>query len=118
MIQKNRNELIIFCPKFWGKVKKKVPRSSTNNCVPIDAGLKPIWAVIAEKVLSYAHKTMLKAKHSWVKIAMDENIKRGASSSEYTKYLQLWKIKTNSYGLTLEQIRKTINNVTIVDIMN
>ena len=48
------------CQAAVGKFILQIPRSSSNASVFIDAGLKPVWAVVAEKVLLYANSTMFK----------------------------------------------------------
>ena len=59
---------------------------------------------------------MIKPENSWVKIAMTENINEGLKS-EYTKYVQYWKTKTNCFGLSLAQTKKQINHTAVIDVL-
>jgi len=51
------------CQNRIGKFILQVPNTTANVAVNLDAGFKPVWAVIAEKCLNYAHKTMKKPSH-------------------------------------------------------
>ena len=55
------------CNTVVGKFILGIPRSSANVSVYIDAGLRPIPAVIAEKVLLYASSIMSKPVSYWPK---------------------------------------------------
>ena len=48
------------CNTQVGKFILQIPRSSSNASAYIDAGLRPIWSLIAEKVLLYASSVMSK----------------------------------------------------------
>ena len=74
--QRTINE-IVRCQSLVGKFILQIPRNSTNVCASLDAGLKPVWAVIAEKVLVYANNTMKKPLSYWPKLAMNENVNLG-----------------------------------------
>ena len=72
------------CQAQVGKFILQIPRSSASVASSLDAGLKPVWAVIAEKVLIYAKTIMSRPVSYWPKVAMNENIERH-SQSPYTK---------------------------------
>ena len=105
------------CQAAVGKFILQIPRSSANVSVHIDAGLKPVWAVIAEKVLLYCHSTMLKPPEFWPKIAMTENISLG-DKSPYYKYLMKWKVSTSSFDLTPGLIKKAVKKAAVSSIIN
>ena len=105
------------CQSAVGRFILQVPSSSSNACVHIDAGLKPIWSVVAEKVLLYAHSTMIKPSSFWPKLAMDENISLGVKSA-YTRYLLRWKTDLHCFDLNSEQIKKTVRNAAISDVIS
>ena len=62
------------CQSIVGKFILQIPRSSTQASSNIDAGLRPIWSLIAERVLVYARSTMEKSKTYWSKIVLDSSI--------------------------------------------
>ena len=105
------------CQSAVGRFILQVPSSSSNVCVHIDSGLKPIWSIVAEKVLLYAQSTMTKEHSFWPKLAMDENIGLGFKSA-YTRYLLRWKTDLQCFDLNSNQIRKTVRNAAINDIIN
>ena len=105
------------CQTLVGKFILQIPRNSSNISSNIDAGLKPVWAVVAEKFLLYAYSTMRKPGHFWPKMALDENIFFGAKSP-YTKTLLKWKHTTNSYGMHPKQIKSSVNSAAIIGILN
>ena len=86
------------CQSAVGKFILQIPRSSSNSCSSIDAGLKPVWAVIAEKFLHFSQSTMSKPSESWTKMAMNENLSLGVQSP-YTRCLLKWREATNCFGL-------------------
>ena len=71
----------------------QIPRSSANVSCNLDAGFKPVWAVVAEKALLFAQAIMTRPVTYWPKMAMQENILLG-NKNPYTKYLM--KIKTDN----------------------
>ena len=105
------------CQSLVGKFMLQIPRSSASVSSHLDAGLKPIWAVIAEKVLLYAYNTMGKPTSYWAKLAMNEHIFTG-TKSPYTRYLMKWKEATNSYGLHPKQIRATVTRAAVISILD
>ena len=105
------------CQSRVGKFILAIPTSSASICSNIDAGLKPIWAIIAEKVLLYAHGTMSKPLSFWPKIAMNENMALG-SKSPYFRYLLKWKQATDSFDLAPTQIRKSVRKAAILDVVS
>ena len=60
-----------------GKFILQVTGSSANASAHIDAGLKPIWALIAERTLLYARSVMTKHPNYWPKMMMGENLQEG-----------------------------------------
>ena len=105
------------CNTVVGKFILGIPRSSANVSVYIDAGLRPIPAVIAEKVLLYASSIMSKPVSYWPKKAMIENLSMG-SQSPYTRYLTNWKVDTSCERLVPKHIRSSIRNSSIIDILD
>ena len=104
------------CQAAVGKFILQIPRSSSNASVFIDAGLKPVWAVVAEKVLLYANSTMSKPSTYWAKMAMNENVACG-TTSPYTKSLIKWKHSTNFPGLTPKLIKSSVTTAAIADVL-
>ena len=100
------------CQKLVGKFMLQIPRSSADVSCNLDAGLKPIWAVLAEKVLLYVNKLLSKPNSYWPRIALTDHITLG-SKSPYVRYLLKWKTATNSFGLDPKQIRNNINSTAI-----
>ena len=78
-----------------GKLILQLPHSSSNVSSHIDAGLRPIWALIAEKSLVYAKSVMTKSSEYWPKIAMGENLQNGLQSP-YVSHLCKWMRKCNT----------------------
>ena len=60
------------CQAKVGKFILQIPRNSASVASSLDAGLKPVWAVIAEKVLLYANTIMSRPVSYWPKVAMNE----------------------------------------------
>ena len=79
-----RNILVSCSIKSYSLLQ--VPQSSANASVHIDAGLKPIWAVVAERVVSYARQVSSKSSSYWAKMALTYNLSQG-NKNAYSKYL-------------------------------
>lgn len=105
------------CNTMVGKFILGIPRSSANVSSYIDAGLRPISSLIAEKVLLYASSIMSKPLSYWPKKAMTENLSMG-SLSPYTRYLTKWKMETNCYSLLPKHIRSSVRKSSIVNILD
>ena len=105
------------CQAAVGKFILQIPRSSANVSACIDAGLRPIWSVIAEKVLLYARKTMAKSVVDWSKLAMNENLSLGYVSP-YTKYLLKWKTVTDTFNASPKTIRAAVKRAAIEDVLD
>ena len=103
------------CQSAVGKFILQLPRSTANVVSNIDAGLRPVWSVIAEKVLLYAQKVMRKPASSLAKIAMSENMDLGVSSP-YTKYLIKWKTDTDTFGLPAKSIKSAVTRAATADV--
>ena len=104
------------CNTQVGKFILQVPRSSSNASAYIDAGLRPIWSLIAEKVLLYASSVMSQPLSYWPKIAFDVNLNAGFQSS-YTKYLIKWKKATNCLDLPPKQIKSSVTRAAIAKVI-
>ena len=105
------------CQSQVGKFILQVPRSTSNVVSCIDAGLKPIWAVISERVLMYAHHLMKKPSNYWPRIALNMNMVPG-KLSPYMRYLQRWKAAVNTSLLSAKLIKKSVNRAAIVDVLD
>ena len=103
------------CNTAVGKFILQIPRSSSDVCCYIDAGLKPISAILSEKVLLYAYTIMKKPATYWARLAMDENLAFGSRSS-YARYLLKLKTSSNCLQMTPEQIKKSVQNSAISNI--
>ena len=68
------------CQSQVGKFILQLPRSSASVAANLDGGLKPVWAVIADKVLTYTSTTMKKSPKFWPQMALTNNLARGLSS--------------------------------------
>ena len=106
------------CQGQVGKFMLQLPRSSASVAANIDAGLKPVWAVIADKVLTYAHSVMSKPCGSWTRMAMTTNLECDPSSP-YTRYLLKWKEATNHpWLLSVKNIKKAVNRAAIAGVLH
>ena len=105
------------CQSQVGKFILQLPRSSASVVSSIDAGLRPVWAVIAERVLMYAHHLMKKPVSYWPRIAMNVNMASG-QKSPYLKYLTKWKAATNSSLLSAKVIKKSVNRAAVIDVLH
>ena len=105
------------CNTAVGKFILQIPRSSSDVCCYIDAGLKHISAILSEKVLLYAHNIMNKPATYWAKLAMDEHLVTGSRSS-YARYLLKLKTSTNCLLMNPDQIKKSVHNSAIANIFN
>ena len=95
-----------------GKFILQIPRSSANSTALIDAGLKPVWAVIAERTLLYAKSLMNKPKGYWPKIALTDNLQEGLKS-HYTSYLTKWMSLCHTSLTTKQSIKKSVLRASI-----
>ena len=64
-VTKDTLEVIERCQSRIGKFILQIPSSSSNAAVHIDAGLRPVWAVLAEKVVGYASTLLDKPNDYW-----------------------------------------------------
>ena len=111
-VTKDTLEVIERCQSRIGKFILQIPSSSSNAAVHIDAGLRPVWAVLAEKVVGYASTLLDKPNDYWARLALVENINMGSRSS-YTTYLNKWKDIGNGYGVDLRLIKKNVRSAAI-----
>ena len=105
------------CNTAVGKFILQIPRSSSNVACYVDAGLKPVSAVIAEKVLLYAHRIMSKPSTYWPKMAMTDNLASGLKSP-YTRSLLKIKAESNCLHMDPGHIKKTVQSSAITNILN
>ena len=105
------------CQSSVGKFILQIPRNSTNVCANLDAGLQPVWSIVAEKVLSFATKTMHKPHDYWPKLAMDENLQLGTKSS-YTRNLLKYKQSTGTFGAPVHQMKKTVRTLAVSSVIS
>lgn len=105
------------CQARVGKFMLQIPSSSANVCTYIDCGFRPIWAIIAERVLTYANKTMCKPSSNWAKLAFEYHLGTKPASS-YLKYLIKWKDATQTFGVHPKQVEKNVKYFAIQDIIN
>ena len=103
------------CQHAVGRFILQLPRGSANCSSFLDAGLKPVWSHIAEKVILYSQSLMSRPSSYWAKIAMDENLTLG-NKSPYTRYLLKWKTATDCFGLPPKQIRAAVKRSAILDV--
>ena len=105
------------CQSVVGKFILQLPRSSASVAACIDAGLKPVWSVIAEKVLLYNSKLMKKPADYWPRVALSTHMAMG-NKSPYIRYLMKWKSSTNTSALLSPNlIRKAVNKAAIIDVL-
>jgi hypothetical protein len=98
------------CQSTVGKFILQIPKNSTNVCANLDAGLQPVWSLIAEKFLGFSIKTMQKSSAYWPKLAMEENLQLGTKSA-YTRTLSKYKNSTGTFGLPISQMKKTVRTL-------
>ena len=104
------------CQSLIGKFILQVPRSTSNVAAQIDAGLKPVWSLIAQKVLKYANNTAQKPLSNWARLAFRQNLDMGYNSS-YTRYFLDWKQKLDTTILSSKQIEKAANRAAIKSVV-
>ena len=90
-----------------GKFMLQLPRSSANVTTYIDAGLRPIWSLVAEKAMLFNSKVMKKPHSNWARVAMDESINEGISNP-YIKYLLQWRMRTNCHSCDPKVIKRAV----------
>ena len=100
------------CQNQVAKFMLQIPQSSSNVSVCIDAGLQPVWSLIAQKVIIYAHNVMKKPDSNWAKKAFKEQVSQG-SASPYARYLLRWKSLTNCFNLPVACIKSSVKSAAI-----
>ena len=58
------------CQSKVGKFILQLPSNTANVCSNIDAGLRPVWASIAERVIMYASNLLSKNEKYWARKAL------------------------------------------------
>ena len=100
------------CQCRVGKFILQIHRNSSNASVAIDAGLQPVWSLVAEKVATYPAQLLDKPCDYWARIAYEENISMGVKSS-YTTYLNKCKSSIDGYGIGPMQLKKNARHAAI-----
>ena len=105
------------CQSQVGKFILQLPRSSASVSASIDAGLKPIWSLVAEKVLLYACNTFRKNCSSWQRVAMDVNLSAGVKSP-YTRNLMKWKAAANCSLLSTKLVKQSVSRAAVISVLD
>ena len=105
------------CQARVGKFMLQLPVSSTNVSTNIDCGFRPVWSIIAERVLNYASRVMGLPSSNWAKLAFEYHLGTKPASS-YLKYLMKWKDATQTFGVHSKQVGKNVKYFAIQDIIN
>ena len=105
------------CQARVGKFMLQLPVSSTNVSTNIDCGFRPVWSIIAERVLNYASRVMGMPLSNWAKLAFEYHLGTKPASS-YLKYLMKWKDATQTFGVHSKQVGKNVKYFAIQDIIN
>ena len=105
------------CQDRIGKFILQIPVSSSCASVHIDAGLPPVWSVVAERVVNYYIKLQDKPNTYWARLALLDNIALGNKSS-YTIYLNKWKTKIDAFGIGFDQVSKNAKHYAIRNSMS
>ena len=92
-IQKTVIKLIEKCQNSVARFILQIPKGSAAISGNIDCGFKPIWSIIAEKMLLYANSVMKKDSSNWAKLAFMENVLKFRDGSYYKTLLE-YKRKT------------------------
>ena len=117
VLTKKTLDVLEQCNTQIGKFILQVPSRSANVSTYIDAGLRPIWAVVAEKVLLYARSVMTKENDYWPKLAMSYCLNEGLHVP-YTKNLVKWMKEANTTIQSSALIKKDIHRSSISYVMN
>ena len=100
------------CQSSVGKFILQIRRNSTNVAANIDAGLQPVWSLVAERFIGYSIKTMNRAPSYWTKMALEEHILLDRKS-EYLKHLCKLKNSCQISSSSLSRIKKQIKVLAI-----
>ena len=82
-LTKRSLQAISTCQNVVGKSLLQLPRYAANASVPIDAGFRPVQHVIAERVLRYSQKVMLRPSSDWTQKCMSEHLSLHTRSPYY-----------------------------------
>ena len=104
------------CQSKVGKFILQTPKNSADVTVNIDAGLKPVWSIIAEKVHLYAARTLKREASFWPRMAIAMSLDIGYSSP-YTRNLLKWKEKVNTNLLSITHIKGACNRAAIQSVL-
>ena len=105
------------CQGTVGKFILQLPQSSANVGCVIDAGLRPIWSVIAEKVIIFANRLMRRDEDYWPKKAFRYHLSI-QDKSPYYKYLRSWKSDTSAFGVDEFRLRAAVRKSAIIKTLN
>ena len=104
------------CNNSVGKFILQLPQSSSNVAVHLDAGLRPIWSIIAEKVISYARSVATKPSSYWAKMAFTYNLSQG-NQSAYLRYLAKNMDKAKTSMQPPNQLKKGVTSAAFSSVM-
>ena len=104
------------CQNQIARFMLQLPKSSAKVSTSLDAGLRPVWCIIAEKAMLYAYNTMRKPETNWAKKALNEHLSQG-SKSPYTRYLLKWKKTTNCFGLLPNRIKASVTHSAVSEVL-
>ena len=82
-LTKQSLKAISTCQHIVGKSLLQLPRHAANASVPIDAGFRPVQHVVAERVIKYSQKVMLRPSSDWTQKCMSTHISLQARSPYY-----------------------------------
>ena len=106
------------CQNSVGKFILQIPQSSASVACSIDAGLQPVWSLVAKKVLIFAKSVMDKPSTYWPKLAMQENLSQGIKNP-YTRYLLNLKSDCNIVSLSSpKHIKESVHGAAIFDVLH
>ena len=66
------------CQNQIARFMLQLPKSSAKVSTNLDAGLRPVWCIIAEKAMQYAYNTMRKPVTNWAKKALNKHLTQGS----------------------------------------
>ena len=105
------------CQLRVGKFLLQIEESSASSAVHIDAGLKPMWALVAERVLNYWKSVLMRPENILTTQAMKEQLAMGMKS-EYFRNLCKWKALTGVNGIWNNNIQELVNKAAMKYVLN
>ena len=104
------------CQNAIGKSLLQLPRHASNASVPVDAGFRPIQHVVAERVLKYSQKVLLRPPTDWTKKCMSEHISL-QTRSPYYKLLMSHRVTVNSSFPSQATLRRCLTKKSIQEVL-